>query len=79
MLQENIINELKIYKKIYYFNKQNEDHIIYRFKIHDILGKGSFSRVYKTYDFKNKHFNAIKIIKNCNFKNSKVPKVKNIK
>ena len=40
MLQENIINELKIYKKIYYFNKQNEDHIIYRFKIHDILGKG---------------------------------------
>ena len=63
LLNKNEIEELKIYKNIYYYNTFN-DHIIYRFKIIKELGVGSFSKVLKVYDYKNKRFNAIKIIKN---------------
>lgn len=74
MLKLDEYKELQVYKKIYYFDKESKDHIIYRFKILESLGSGSFSNVYKTYDYKNKNYNAIKIIKNYNLNNNELPK-----
>ena len=53
-------DELKIYKKIYYYDLT--DHIIYRFKNIKSIGIGSFSTVVKAQDYKNNSYNAIKII-----------------
>ena len=58
--------ELKTYKNIYYFNKENNDHIIYRFKKIELIGEGSFSKVYKVEDYKNKCKYAIKQIEYSN-------------
>lgn len=71
------LDELKIYKNIHYYEKY-DTHLIYRFKILKKIGEGSFSNVVKVYDYKNKTYNAIKIIKNN--KNIKIIKnIKNIK
>lgn len=59
--------ELKTFKNIYYFNKTNKDHIIYRFKKIELIGKGSFSKVYKVEDYKNKCKYAIKQIEYSTF------------
>jgi serine/threonine protein kinase len=59
-------DELKIYKKIYYYDLT--DHIIYRFKNLKSIGTGSFSTVVKAIDYKNKSYNAIKIIHNSTLK-----------
>ena len=61
------LEEVAIYKKIYYYDKYNT-HLIYRFKILETIGKGSFSNVVKVYDYKNKIYSAVKII-NCNSTN----------
>lgn len=40
------------------------DHINYRYELTDRLGRGSFGQVFKAYDYKNKEFVALKIIRN---------------
>ena len=40
------------------------DHILYRYQIIGVLGKGSFCRMVKAFDHKRKRFVAIKMIKN---------------
>ena len=40
------------------------DHIIYRYEIQQILGKGSFGQVCKCFDHKTKNYVALKIIRN---------------
>jgi len=40
------------------------DHINYRYEIISLLGKGSFGKVLKCYDHKEKNYVAVKIIKN---------------
>jgi dual specificity tyrosine-phosphorylation-regulated kinase 2/3/4 len=40
------------------------DHIAYRYEILEVLGKGSFGQVFRVFDFKNKCFCALKVIKN---------------
>ena len=40
------------------------DHILYRYEVLQILGKGSFGQVCKCFDHKTKEFAAIKIIRN---------------
>ena len=66
-------DEIKIYKKIYYFNNKINDHIIYRFQILKLLGKGSFSTVNKVYDYKNNTTIAIKMITNTNTITNTIP------
>ena len=39
-------------------------HLSYRFEILQVIGKGSFGKVLKCYDYKNKQMCAIKVIKN---------------
>lgn len=46
-----------------YIAKQG-DHIVYRYEIFNILGKGTFANTFKCFDHKQKQFCAIKIIKN---------------
>lgn len=41
-----------------------QDHVLYRFEILAILGKGSFGQVVKAFDHKTKAAVAIKIIRN---------------
>jgi dual specificity tyrosine-phosphorylation-regulated kinase 2/3/4 len=50
------------------------DHIAYRYEILEILGKGSYGRVAKVYDHKEKKFVALKIIRNmpCILQQAKV-------
>jgi len=40
------------------------DHINYRYEVISLLGKGSFGKVLKCYDHKEKNYVAVKIIKN---------------
>ncbi|KAF8967403.1 hypothetical protein BGZ46_000176 [Entomortierella lignicola] len=42
----------------------NHDHLMYRYEILDMLGKGSFGQVAKCYDHKTGEYVAIKIIRN---------------
>ena len=42
------------------------DHIAYRYEIIQIIGRGSYGQVIKSYDHKDKKFVAIKIIRNLN-------------
>lgn len=46
-----------------YIAKQG-DHIVYRYEIYNILGKGTFANTYKCFDHKQKQFCAVKILKN---------------
>ena len=50
-------------KKSFYIAKEH-DHIIYRYEIISILGKGSFGTVYRCLDHKNKEEVAVKILRN---------------
>ena len=70
------IKNFKFTKRYTIFDKESKDHIIYRFKILESLGSGSFSNVYKTYDYKNKSYNAIKIINNLKSTNNPPNEVK---
>lgn len=40
------------------------DHIVYRYEILEIIGRGSYGQVIKAYDHKDKKFVAVKIIRN---------------
>lgn len=40
------------------------DHILYRYEILQLIGKGSFASVLKCYDHRNKELVAIKILRN---------------
>lgn len=42
----------------------NHDHLMYRYEVLDMLGKGSFGQVAKCYDHKTGEYVAIKIIRN---------------
>lgn len=42
----------------------NHDHLMFRYEILDMLGKGSFGQVAKCYDHKTGEYVAIKIIRN---------------
>ncbi|XP_063689910.1 dual specificity tyrosine-phosphorylation-regulated kinase 4-like isoform X2 [Bolinopsis microptera] len=44
--------------------KTLNDHLVYRYQILDVIGKGSFGQVVKAYDHKNGTMVAIKIIRN---------------
>ncbi|KAL5249033.1 hypothetical protein ACHWQZ_G018020 [Mnemiopsis leidyi] len=44
--------------------KTLNDHLVYRYQILDVIGKGSFGQVVKAYDHKNGNMVAIKIIRN---------------
>eukprot|EP00116_Pleurobrachia_bachei_P003380 sb/3463642/ len=44
--------------------KTLNDHLVYRYQILDVIGKGSFGQVVKAYDHKNGGMVAIKIIRN---------------
>jgi serine/threonine protein kinase len=40
------------------------DHLVYRYEILEVLGKGSFGQVVKAFDHKTGHYVAVKIIRN---------------
>ena len=40
------------------------DHLVYRYEVQEVLGKGSFGQVIKAYDHKTCTYVAIKIIRN---------------
>ena len=40
------------------------DHLVYRYEIMEVLGKGSFGQVVKSYDHKTGQYVAVKIIRN---------------
>lgn len=40
------------------------DHMVYRYEILEVLGKGSFGQVVKCYDHKTDQMVAVKIIRN---------------
>lgn len=40
------------------------DHLVYRYEMQEVLGKGSFGQVVKAYDHKTCSYVAIKIIRN---------------
>lgn len=42
----------------------NHDHLMFRYEVLDMLGKGSFGQVAKCYDHKTGEYVAIKIIRN---------------
>jgi len=44
--------------------KTLNDHLVYRYQVLDVIGKGSFGQVVKAYDHKNGNMIAIKIIRN---------------
>ena len=59
---------------------QENDHIAYRYKMLDCLGKGSFGWVIRVFDFKKKTFCALKIIRSQNkFYNQGLIEVKILK
>jgi serine/threonine protein kinase len=72
MKTEQLISTMKSYsEKIHSFNRfyssdyilRNNDHIAYRYRIVEEIGKGSFGKVIQAYDHKqNKHV-ALKMIK----------------
>jgi hypothetical protein len=62
-LDENLINYGWDDKKSFYIAKEH-DHLIYRYEIISILGKGAFGTVYRCLDHKNKEEVAIKILRN---------------
>lgn len=47
-----------------YYKPVLHDHIAYRYEVFEILGKGSFSQVFRVFDYKHQSFSALKIIKN---------------
>lgn len=46
------------------YKRVAKDHLIYRYEVLDILGKGSFGQVVKVFDHKTGQHLAVKIIRN---------------
>ena len=46
------------------YNWKANDHVAYRYKIIDHIGKGSFGQVLRVYDYKKQTLCALKIIRN---------------
>lgn len=46
------------------YKRVSKDHLVYRYEVLDILGKGSFGQVLKVLDHKTGQYLAIKVIRN---------------
>ena len=49
----------------YNYQPVKNDHIAFRYELLDLLGAGSFGRVYKVKDYKNNTIIALKILKDA--------------
>ena len=57
-------SDLNAQKNLSFIGQVLHDHLVYRYEIFEVLGKGSFGQVVKCYDHKTDQMVAIKIIRN---------------